>query len=342
MDLILVCSRGKRVDVSGPINQLLKLRVEGVEEWLLIRGRDRSQPVLVVVQAGPGLPMIHEARSFEDRLQLENEFVVVYWDQRGCGKSFSPAVPPESLHLDQLVADTRAVIEAVQERVAAEPVLLLGFSFGATVATLTAARWPALVRALITVGMDIDLDAGEREAYQFATAQARQLGNVRALRELERIGQPPHLDPDSFGTRVKWVANFGGADVHETYTSLLRKTIWRMLRAPEYTPLDVVRTLRGVRFVQRWLLPRLAGLNLLEQAPRVEVPTWMLQGRLDRVAPAAVAERYAAALVCPPGKQLVWFEGSAHQPQYEESARFRDVVLAAAASTSMQHAPNRL
>src|SRR5438046_2995951 len=102
--------------MSEPINMLLKLQIEGVEQWLLIRGRDRARPVLVVVQSGPGLPMIHEARVFQDRLRLENEFVVVYWDQRGCGKSYSPDIPPDSLHFDQMAADTRAVIEAVQER----------------------------------------------------------------------------------------------------------------------------------------------------------------------------------------------------------------------------------
>jgi hypothetical protein len=32
---------------------------------------------------GPGLPMINEARAFGRALSLEDDFTVVYWDQRG-------------------------------------------------------------------------------------------------------------------------------------------------------------------------------------------------------------------------------------------------------------------
>jgi pimeloyl-ACP methyl ester carboxylesterase len=42
---------------------------------------------LLLIQQGPGLPMINEARRFERVLRLEQAFTVVYWDQRGCGRS---------------------------------------------------------------------------------------------------------------------------------------------------------------------------------------------------------------------------------------------------------------
>ncbi len=34
---------------------------------------------------------------------LEKRFVVVQWDQRGAGKSFSTSVPPEAMKIDQFV-----------------------------------------------------------------------------------------------------------------------------------------------------------------------------------------------------------------------------------------------
>jgi pimeloyl-ACP methyl ester carboxylesterase len=39
------------------------------------------------------------------------------------------------------------------------------------------------------------------------------------------------------------------------------------------------------------------------------------------MAPAEVAERYFTSLIAP-GKELVWFENSAHFPQWEDSAHF--------------------
>jgi hypothetical protein len=56
-------------------------------EWIRIRGANASNPVLLLIQQGPGLPMINEVRRFEHLLGLEQDFTVIYWDQRGCGRS---------------------------------------------------------------------------------------------------------------------------------------------------------------------------------------------------------------------------------------------------------------
>ena len=71
-------------------------------------------------------------------------------------------------------------------------------------------------------------------------------------------------------------------------------------------------------------MSELATLNLLGAVPRLAVPVVMVQGRLDRVAPAAAAQRYALELEAP-SKQLVWFENSADMPYFEEPAKFRDL-----------------
>ena len=47
-------------------------------QWIRIRGADASNPVLLLIQQGPGLPMINEARRFGHLLGLEQDFTVVY------------------------------------------------------------------------------------------------------------------------------------------------------------------------------------------------------------------------------------------------------------------------
>ena len=56
------------------------------------------------------------------------------------------------------------------------------------------------------------------------------------------------------------------------------------------------------------------------------MPIILAQGRLDQVAPGAAAQRFYDTLTAP-SKQLIWFEHSAHTPQYDEPAKFRDVLL---------------
>jgi pimeloyl-ACP methyl ester carboxylesterase len=291
-------------------------------QWLRIRGAQADNPVLLLIQQGPGLPMINEARRFEQLLRLEESFTVVYWDQRGCGRSLRTALP---ISLDLMVADAVALLSVLGQRFGVKP-LVAGFSLGGTVAAYAAAQRPDLVAALLTVGMDIDGRAAGESAYAFALSAARLRGHRRAIRQLDAIGPPPHLTTKQFSTRVRWATNFGGVSTDETYGSLVRGLLASLLRSPDYSLGDVQRTVRGISATQGALLSTLEKLNLVATLPRLEVPVVMVQGRLDGVAPPDVAERYAAALQAS-RKRLVWFEHSAHTPHLEEPDKFRALLM---------------
>jgi pimeloyl-ACP methyl ester carboxylesterase len=307
------------------INTLEAVRAGDSTQWIRVRGADASNPVLLWIQQGPGLPMINEAGRFEHLLGMEEAFTVVYWDQRGCGRSLRGSKGDAGISLEQMVGDTVSILELLRDRFGRKT-YVAGFSFGAALGAHATARRPELVAALVAVGTDIDGVAAGNSAYDFALATARERGNRRATRQLMAVGTPPHLDAKQFSTRVRWATNFGGVTRNETYASLARELLASLMRSPDYSVGDVIRTLRGVSATQAALLGELATLDLVRSVPRLEVPVVMVQGRLDQVAPGEAAERYASSLEAP-SKQLVWFENSAHTPQLEEPVKFRDLLM---------------
>jgi pimeloyl-ACP methyl ester carboxylesterase len=298
-------------------------------QWIRIRGADADNPVLLLIQQGPGLPMLNEVDRFEVLLGLEQDFTVVYWDQRGCGRSLRRRQDRVAISTQRLVADTVSLLELLHDRFG-EKTYVAGFSFGATIGAYAAAQRPDLVATLVAVGMDIDGAAAGHSAYDFARKLAGERGNHRATRQLEAIGPPPHLDGKQFATRVRWATTFGGVSTNETYGSLVRGLLASLIRSSDYSSADVVRTVRGVTATQAALLPELADMDLVRDLPRLDVPVVMAQGRLDRVAPGEAAQQYFDSLTAP-SKQLVWFENSAHTPQLEEPQKFRDLLMAARA-----------
>ncbi len=68
-------------------------------QWIRIRGVDTTNPVLLLIQQGPGLPVMNEANRFEHLLGLEQAFTVVYWDQRGCGRSLRGPAERDSISI---------------------------------------------------------------------------------------------------------------------------------------------------------------------------------------------------------------------------------------------------
>ena len=159
-------------------------------------------------------------------------------------------------------------------------------------------------------------------AYDFALGTARQRGNKRAIRQLEAIGPPPHLDAKQFGTRVRWASNFGGVTHEQTYGAVVRSLLASLVRSSDYSVGDVLRTVRGIT-APRPPAARDGDAGSREHRPRLDVPLVMVQGRLDQVAPGEAAQRYFDTLEAP-SKELVWFENSAHTPQFEEPEKFRD------------------
>jgi pimeloyl-ACP methyl ester carboxylesterase len=307
------------------IDTLEPLRLGDTTEWIRIRGADPANPVLVLLQQGPGLPMLNEVRRFERTLGLERDFTVVYWDQRGCGRALRGPASPDPVTLDLMADDTVALLELLRDRLG-RPVIVAGFSMGATIGARAAARRPDLVATLVATGMDIDGPAAAGNAYDFALEAARRRGNRRAIRQLETIGPPPHLTAKQFGTRVRWVTEFGGASASQTYTSIARDLLVSLVRSPDYSIGDVVRTFRGASAAPASLLADIAGLDLLRGPCRLDVPVVMAHGRLDQVAPGGATERWFDTLEAP-SKELVWFEHSAHTPQLDEPERFRELLL---------------
>ena len=307
------------------IDTLESIQVGQTRQWIRIRGTDGSNPALLLIQQGPGLPMINEARRYGHLLGLEQCFTVVYWDQRGCGRSLRGPQEPAGISLEQMVADTVSVLGFLHDRFGGKT-CVAGFSFGATLAAFAAAQRPDLVQTLVATGMDIDGAAAANGAYQFALRTAKQRGSRRATRQLEAIGPPPHLTSKQFGTRVRWASNFGGVTTGETYASLARELVSSLVRCSDYSAADIIRTVRGITATQAALLPDLASMDLTRSLPRIDVPLVMVQGRHDQVAPGESAQQYATSLQAP-SKQLIWFETSAHTPHLEEPAKFRDVLL---------------
>lgn len=307
------------------VNTLEAVHLGDSTQWIRVRGEDLSNPVLLLIQQGPGLPIINEVRRFEALLGLEKCFTVIYWDQRGCGRSLRGQKGQRALTMQLMVDDTVTLLELLRDRFNSTP-YVLGFSMGATIGAFACARRPDLAKVLVAVGADVDGAAAAHSAYDFALSTARLHGIKRAVRQLEKIGAPPHLHVRQFATRVRWASNFRGVTTNQSYGDVVRGLIASLLRSPDYSLGDVVRTIRGITTTQAELLPEINELYLERSLPQLDVPIVMVQGRLDMVAPGDAAQHFFDSLESP-SKQLVWFERSAHTPQFDESQQFRDLLL---------------
>ena len=88
---------------SMKIDELEALSINDSTQWVLYRGNDRKKPVVLFVHGGPGYPQMWYSRGLD--APFLDDFVVVHWDQRGAGKSYSEEGFGASVSLSQIVDD---------------------------------------------------------------------------------------------------------------------------------------------------------------------------------------------------------------------------------------------
>jgi pimeloyl-ACP methyl ester carboxylesterase len=102
-------AHSRAITSAEGIDELRKVRIGGVDQWIHIRGQNVANPILLYVHGGPGTPMM----PFEGHFQtpLERDFTVVERDQRGAGMSDGGDAIAPTLTFDQMKADTHELAE---------------------------------------------------------------------------------------------------------------------------------------------------------------------------------------------------------------------------------------
>ena len=117
----------------GSLSEKTHVTINGMEQGMFIRSKDPTNPVLLFLHGGPGMPEYFLTQRYPTG--LEEDFTVVWWDQRGAGLSYSAGIPPETMTVEQLVSDTLAVTNYLRDRFHQDKIYLLGHSGGASSAS---------------------------------------------------------------------------------------------------------------------------------------------------------------------------------------------------------------
>lgn len=307
----IVDGRGEELPESIAVMEQVELN--GSRQWVTIRGRDRSNPVLLFLSGGPGGSQLTSTRLHLS--ELERDFVVVNWDQPGAGKSFR-SVRIRDLTPERYVADGLALMEHLRARFDQDQIFILGESWGTILGVWLCQAAPDQIAAYVGAGQMVNTTENDRMGYQFALDRLRAAGNDDRVRDLEKLGPPPYTDGNISLKYAKYLGVLNdymyARESGEHHDILLDS-----LKGSEYTFLDKINWIRGLMKVFNRVYPQLADVDLQAQAASLEVPVYLVIGRHDVNAMTSLAEEYFNTLEAP-SKELVWFERSGHPALYSE------------------------
>lgn len=303
------------------IAALEKIELGGMEQWLLIRGRPTSNPVLLWLHGGPGAAQMPVSRSFNGA--LEEQFVVVHWDQRGAGKSNPPGFDESSMTFQQYLEDAHQLTLYLKSRFGQDKIYLVGHSWGSQLGIKLVQTYPQDYYAYVGVSQVVAPALAQQIAYEWLTEQIHTQKNERDRAKLETLGRPPFYEHERFIKFVKLIDSYGG-----DFDTSMAKLAWVALQAPEYSLGDMLAWLDGANRGSgpMWDDPAYRSFNAIKDIPRLEVPVYLLNGAQDYNTPASLTGQYFDLLEAPSGKQLVIFKASAHTPFLREAETFNQVL----------------
>lgn len=255
---------------------------------------------MLFLHGGPGSPETVFMKHFNQ--DIEKDFVMVYWEQRGAGKSYSKHVPAESMNMAQFISDSKELSEYLIDRFGQDKIYIMGHSWGSLLGILTAWKHPEYFHAFFGIGQVSHQFKGEQISYEWAKEQARQNDDQRSLKALNRLVVPDSLAKSDIWmnylmTQRKYVNKFGGGTTHDI--TGMWPLVKMVLKAREYTFGEKLNFMNANLFSLKHLWYEVMNINLFHEIDSMQVPVYIFQGIHDYTTPYPIAKDFYDQLKAP-------------------------------------------
>lgn len=299
----IVCSSQIKEKKKIQIDTTEAVQIGGIKQIISIKGNNREKPVLLILHGGPGKSLISFSEGFTDK--LKNEFVVVNWDQRETGATFSLNRTKDKLTPDLLKKDALEVVHYLKKKFHQKKIFLLSHSWGSVLGFDIAARHPELLYAYIPVSPVID---AHKSAFLFVKdlkKWALETKNNTATQELDKI-KLPFEDKEDFFLAQKWLFIHNGVKGADTEDFKNNYYQWMETWFPVWK--------------------ENAETKLFDSISEIKCPVYFLIGSGDNQSYYTIAEDYYKFLKAK-NKKMFWFKESGHTIFNTEPEKLQEIII---------------
>lgn len=298
--------------LEGSLAEKTWVEINGIEMGMIIKAKDLNKPVLLFLHGGPGLPEYWLNEAYPSG--LEDNFTVVWWDQRGAGLSYNDAISKDTMTTQQMIDDTIAVTNYLRQRFNQDKIFLMGHSSGTYIGIQAAAKAPQLYQAYIGVAQISNQDLSEKLAYDFMLDFYENTHNEKNVKALKAAPYRTN-GYDQIRDRMMHVAGIGTT---HSMNSVFTGIFLEVMKNREYTVTEKVNIWRGKAFTKKTMLnEELWHCDLSKALTQVDVPIYFFIGAYDYTVNRYLSEDYLKKIQASE-KHLYLFEDSAHSPIFEE------------------------
>lgn len=296
------------------------VRIGDIEQWITIKGENRSNPVLLLLHGGPGSP----SSPFSEAIfgDWEKDFILVNWDQRGAGRTFGRNTPEKvdedywienPLTIEQMTADGIEVSEYLRKHLGKEKIILLGTSWGSVLGVKMAQLRPDLYYAYIGHSQLVNPSADIVQVYHNTAEFAQQNSDSTSLELLKSLGSPPYHNAKHMGQLLRIVKQYelkNSIPAPDSWSEIAREYDRETDASYRYDG-DDYSFIHYVGHKPLGIEGMISTINLMEDGREFEIPVYLIQGEKDILTPLSLTAKYFEEIKAPE-KELIVIPGAAH------------------------------
>lgn len=313
------------IDRDQGVNEGIYVSLGNQEQYLLIQGKDTSNPVIIWLHGGPSSPDAFVNYIFQKH--LVEDYTIINWDQRGCGRTYFHNTDVDALNemasFEQAQTDLEALVDYARARFSVEKVIIVGHSYGTMLGSQYVLNHPEKVLAYIGVGQVVAI---ESDIYSYEDALKKAVMQGDDVQEMEAAYQK-YMEDKSL-VNMMHLRNYTSKYHVAEKTA---NTIWEGITSP-YMGIDDVRWfLRQAGNLEKYILLNeqlfdyIMVTDVRDYGLEYQVPVGFITGSDDWTTPGKYAENYYNAISAPQ-KQFSLVEGCGHSPQYDSPEEFCNIL----------------
>lgn len=308
---------------EGGVDQIHSIQIGGIQQTILIQSYSPKNPVLLFLHGGPSMPLpgiSSRGKNYSvatNTRELVKHFNVVFWDQRGTGKSYHKDIPQETMTLEQFVTDADELTDYLRETFKQDKIFLAAHSFGTLIGMYLLKKQPEKFHSYVGISQIISWTENDRAGVTWVKEEAKRRGDYKALNEIEAVGEPPFTEGyKQWGVLRKWQMKYSSMvfnDVTIKHPGLLKISL-DMLNSRDYRLADVFHSFySGFKLIYTdEFIKNIPKINVQKHVPEVNVPITFIHGRKDIHVHPELAEEYFNTVKTTHEKHFIWMEKSAH------------------------------
>lgn len=272
----------KKIIQQNEISRMETFSLGKMPQKVLIEGRNRELPVVITLHGGPGFPIPFSVGSRGLFPEFTNRFIMVYWDQLGCG--INDYKLKDRFFVDDFVTMTEDLIIEIRKLFPANKLILFGMSWGSVLALKALHKTKETIDAAVVWGQVLKKLFLNDEVYS-ALAQAglspKKMQRIRSV-------SAEHFSDKDMNYLAGCVRKYTDGYFNKKGESApMGPAIRGLLSSPDYSFQNFKSVMINGTASSTRLWPELLKMDLTRELTSVHIPYYILQGDTDIVTSTA-------------------------------------------------------